>query len=447
MTASAWVIALGFLLCLGAVPAFAQNTLTLENAVQEVLSHNASLRAARADAAEAAEQVGEARAGWLPTLSFSESWQRGDQPVFVFSSLLASRRFTAANFAIDALNHPDPTGFFRASIGAEQLIFDGGRQQSLIESARLRSDRSKLAFDEAAASLALAATETYGRILIGEAGARSAQAAWQYAQEDLARAERRRDVGMATDADVLALATEVVTLRQREIDNRADAAVARAELNRLTGSPIERDYQVTEPALAGEPAGTLSAALAEANTTRPELKRAAAAIALADTERKGVRASMIPQVAAQGAFDVSGTTFNDRTSSWIIGGELRWTFSLGGADLARARAAGHAQARATAEAEDLRARVRVEVAAAWARLEAARARQAVGTAAVNQARERQRIIRDRFSAGVAGVTDVLQASSALTEAEAQRVAAIVDAVKSDAQLRRAIGRHPRSLPE
>ncbi len=61
---------------------------------------------------------------------------------------------------------------------------------------------------------------------------------------------------------------------------------------------------------------------------------------------------------------------------------------------------------------------------------------------MNQARERQRIIRDRFSAGVAGVTDVLQASSALTEAEAQRVAAIVDAVKSDAQLRRAIGRHP-----
>jgi hypothetical protein len=30
----------------------------------------------------------------------------------------------------------------------------------------------------------------------------------------------------------------------------------------------------------------------------------------------------------------------------------------------------------------------------------------------------------------------------LTEAEAQRVAAVVDAITSDAQLRRAIGRHP-----
>ena len=37
----------------------------------------------------------------------SETWQRGNQPVFVFGSLLNQRRFTAADFALDALNHPD----------------------------------------------------------------------------------------------------------------------------------------------------------------------------------------------------------------------------------------------------------------------------------------------------------------------------------------------------
>src|SRR4029079_2123008 len=142
------------------------------------------------------------------------------------------------------------------------------------------------------------------------------------------------------------------------------------------------------------------------------------------------------------AFDLSGTTINARAQSWIVGGELRWNFSLGGADLARSRAASHARARAAADAEDVRARVRVEVVTAFRRLEAARARQAVGRGAVNKARERQRIIRDRFDAGIAGVTDVLQASSALTEADAQRVTAVVDAINSDAQLRRAIGRRP-----
>jgi outer membrane protein TolC len=363
--------------------------------------------------------------------------------VFVFSSLLASRQFTAANFAIDALNHPDATGFFRAGIGAEQVLFDGGRRRSAVQSARLRSDISRFASDEAATALVSATTETYGRILIAEAAVRAAQAALQSSLEDVARAERRRDVGMATDADVLALAAQVTVFRQREIDSQADSAVARAELNRLTGAPIDRAFQVVEPATGIELTQvTLSTALADADANRPELRRAEAVIKLADAERKVVRSSVIPQVTAQGVFDLSGLSVNHRESSWTVGGELRWNLSLGGADLARSRAAGHAQTRATAEAEDIRSRIRVEVVTAFRRLESARARQAVGRAAVTEARERQRIIRDRFEAGVAGVTDVLQASSALTDAEARRIAAVVDAMNSDALLRRAIGRTP-----
>jgi outer membrane protein TolC len=61
---------------------------------------------------------------------------------------------------------------------------------------------------------------------------------------------------------------------------------------------------------------------------------------------------------------------------------------------------------------------------------------------VAQAREGQRITRDRFDAGLAGVTDVLRASSAVVDAEAQRTAAAVDAVVAEAMLRRAVGRQP-----
>jgi hypothetical protein len=42
---------------------------------------------------------------------------------------------------------------------------------------------------------------------------------------------------MATDADVLALLAHVADLQQRVIQSQSDAAVARAELNRLMGSP------------------------------------------------------------------------------------------------------------------------------------------------------------------------------------------------------------------
>jgi outer membrane protein TolC len=84
--------------------------------------------------------------------------------------------------------------------------------------------------------------------------------------------------------------------------------------------------------------------------------------------------------------------------------------------------------------------VEVEVVTALRRIEAARAREAVGMASVEQARESQRIIRDRFDAGIAGTDEVLRASTALLDAEARRTAARVDRLVSQAMLDRAVGR-------
>lgn len=441
MTRHAWFVVLMF----AAWPsgAAAQEPLTLDAAVQSALTQNASLRALRAGRDEADAHSTEARSAFFPRLTFTESWQRGDQPVFVFSSLLSARQFAAENFAIDELNHPDPVGFFRGAVGVEQLIFDGGRQRATADAARLRRDIAGFATDEAAAGLVLATTQTFGRVIAAQATRRAAEAGVAAAREDLARAERRRDAGMVTNADVLGLAVHLADLQQRAIQAEGDGAVARAELNRLMGAPIDRDHQFVEPGAIGRTAGaesSLDALLAEADATRPEIRRAAAAQQVADVGRRQARAALIPQVGAQAGFDVSGTRFNDRASSWIVGGEVRWTFSLGGAELAQTKAAAAAVARARAEADDAQSAVHVEVVSALRRLEAARSRQVVGRAAVEQARESQRIIRDRFEAGLVAVNDVLRASTAVLDADTQSVSALVDAMVSEAMLRRALGR-------
>jgi outer membrane protein len=441
MTRHVWLVAL--MLAGWPSGAAAQEPLTLDQAVQRALAQNASLRAIRAGRDEADAQHTQARSGFFPRLTFTESWQRGDQPVFVFSSLLSARQFGAANFAIDALNHPDPIGFFRAAVGVDQLIFDGGRQRATADAARLRRDIAGLATDEAAAGLALATTQAFGRVITAQATRRATEAGVAAAREDLARAERRRDAGMVTNADVLGLATHLADLQQRAIQADGDGAVARAELNRLMGVPIDRDHQFVEPSVVGVAApveSSLDALFAEADAARPEIRRAAVAQQLADTGRRQAGAALIPQVAVQAGLDVSGTRVNDRASSWLIGGEVRWTFSLGGAELSQTRAAAAAVARARAEADDARSAVHVEVVSALRRLEAARARQAVGRVAAEQARESQRIIRDRFEAGLVSVNDVLRASTSVLDADTQSTSALVDAMVGEALLRRALGR-------
>ena len=84
--------------------------------------------------------------------------------------------------------------------------------------------------------------------------------------------------------------------------------------------------------------------------------------------------------------------------------------------------------------------MRVDVRVAVARVEESRAREVVGRSAQAQATESQRIVRDRYEAGLATVNDVLRAANAVLDAESQHTAALVDVLVSAAMLERARGR-------
>jgi outer membrane protein TolC len=85
-------------------------------------------------------------------------------------------------------------------------------------------------------------------------------------------------------------------------------------------------------------------------------------------------------------------------------------------------------------------RIEVDVRAALAQLAAARAREGAGQTALTQARESQRIIRDRYESGLATVTDVLRAGEAALDAESRAIAAEMDVILQTVALDRALGR-------
>lgn len=424
-------------------PASAQSVLTLDAATSQAMGGNRALEAARSGAREAASRADEATSGFFPRVSVIESWQRGNNPVFVFSSLLSSRQFGAQNFAIDALNHPGATGFFHGAAVVDQVLYDGGRTGGGADMAAQARKLAEAIRDEQALGLTVDVARAYGRVLRGDAEGKAAAAAVAAAQEDVSRAERRRDAGSATDADVLSIKVHLAAMRQRAIQAGGEAAIARAELNRLRGAAIDVDFAVQEPAPpvpAALPAWT--ALVAEAEAGRPELQRGAAAVGMAEAGRRQAKAAWRPQVAAQAAYQYDGTTFADRASAWTVGGEVRWSFATGGAAKASVRAASEAEQRARFAHEDARAAVQVDLRTALSHLESATAREAVATATVAQARESQRIVRNRFDAGMAGVSDVLGAATAVLDAETFRMSALVDRIEAHAALNRARGRRP-----
>ena len=420
--------------------AAAQVRLTLADAITRARSGSTDARAAAAAEREAAQRVPQARAGYFPRVDFTESWQRGDQPVFAFGSLLNQRRFSAADFAGDRLNHPEAITNWRTGLVVEQLVFDGGMTRAGVRSAELGRDAAGLMRAQTGRDLAVSVTEAYGGVLQLEALRRSAAAAVDAAAEDLKLARLRREAGLVTDADVLALAVHAAAMQEQRIRTDAEAQVARGRLNHLMGAPLETVFEL-DPAPPAAPSPDSSGALeAEALGTRPEVKLAVIQERLAAETQTTARAAFLPQLAFQGVYELNGQTVPSQVSSWIVGAQFRLNLFHGLADKARLAEVAETRARRVAERERAESLVRLDVRAALARLDAARAREAVGRASVAQARESHRIIRDRYESGMADVADLLRAAQAVLDAESQEIAARVDVLVQSAALDRALGR-------
>ncbi len=81
------------LIMLCGMPVWAQDPLSLKEAVRTALEKNKSIDASSAAQQAAESKIAEARGAFLPKVNYSESWTRSDNPVFVFSSLLTQHQF------------------------------------------------------------------------------------------------------------------------------------------------------------------------------------------------------------------------------------------------------------------------------------------------------------------------------------------------------------------
>ena len=423
-----------------AMPASAQTPLSLTDAIALARTQNPDAGSSAAAEREAAQRVTQARAGYWPRVDFAESWQRGNQPVFVFSSLLAQRQFTAADFALGALNHPAALDNFRSAVTVEQPVFDGVARAN-VTVAGIGHEMASATRQVVDHDLAASVTDAYGRVLAAAGTRRSADAAVETARADRELAGNRRDAGLVTDADVLQIDVHLSRAREQQIVAASDERIARARLNQLMGVSLGEVFLLEPaPAVTMIDVTDLARLEMEAIERRPDVALAVLQERLAGASQTAARATFLPQVSAQGGWELNGSVWNSRSSGWIVGAVARVNVFNGFADKARLTEADERAARSALERTKVETAARLDVHAAAARLDAARASDAVGRDAVAQARESRRIIRDRYEAGLTDVTSLLRSAEAVAQAEAQQVAAQAAILTASAALQRALGR-------
>jgi outer membrane protein TolC len=170
------------------------------------------------------------------------------------------------------------------------------------------------------------------------------------------------------------------------------------------------------------------------------VRLAALQVQLADANQAAARAVFLPQVAAQAGWELNGGVRSTPASSWVVGAVARINVFHGFADTARLAEAREQVTRRALEREKAETAARLDVYIAVARLDAARASEVVGRATVEQARESQRIVRDRYEAGVSDVASLLRAAEAVVQGERQQISAQVAVLTETAALERTLGR-------
>lgn len=430
-----------FIVILLALPAGAQESLSLKDAVHLALKQNKSIESF-GEARKAAEaRVTEARGGSLPKVNYSESWMRTDNPVLVFSSLLTQHQFGARNFELGPLNRPDFLNNFQSQVTVDQTLFDAGETRHAVRSAELNKDITSEDGRRTQMEVIARVVRSYYDVLLSAEQLAATGTAIRSAEADLEHAQAVRSAGMSTDVDVLSIRVHLAGVREQQIRRQADLDVARAALNDALGLPLDAPHTLTTrlTPLQLNP-GTIAEFEKTAIADRPEARQGNLATRLSENQVAAARSALLPQAGIHAGFEADRQRFYDRGgANWLVSVGLRWNLFNGFGDKARIAESRSALRRSVAEEERTGSAIRLEVRRAFADLRASQQRIEVAKASVAEAEESLRITQNRYDAGINNVTDLLRTEVAVLDARTRHLAAIHDQRVAAAMLEMAAG--------
>jgi len=411
--------------------------LALEEAVRRGLetSHRIAEAVARGEAADAV--VGERRAAALPQLAAQAGYMRTNH-VEAFGVLLPNNQLRVI--------YPDIPDNYRARLDLQWPIYTGGRLDALERAARIDATASAAEIATARGDLTLEITRAYWALVTATESLRVVQESVTRIDAHLRDVRNQLAAGVVAPNEVFTVEAQESRQRMLTVQARGMRDVAEAELARLVGAapgtPIE-------PAAAFDPgpptAVPLDVMLDAAREKRPERAALAKRVSAANERQRAAAAGTKPTVAVGGGFDYARP--NPRIfpreaawrTSWDASVNVNWPLFDGGrarSEIAEAAASARA---VEARLADFDAALAVEIRQRVTEIVSARAAIDAASDAVRSAAGARRVLADRFAAGVATSTDVLDAQFALLQAELDRTQAVATAHLADARLARALG--------
>jgi len=400
---------------------FPQQTfpLTLQEAVALSLDKNPDREMSRAEVDLTRSGSRLARTALLPNLSFSEAVSRGNDPVYVFGTRLRQQSFTQSDFALNSLNRPLPVNDFTTRFSGNWTAFDSWHTQFEIRRADLLVRSSSATATRSGQAIVYRTVEAYESILFAMRQVEVNQHDVGTATALQASSENRVEAGLAVDADKLTAAANLAERQQNLIAAQGRLQIAWAELEAAIGQAIAPEQRQLQPLAERQfDQGSLSDAVALAVRSRTDRQSLALQREAQGAAVKSAKSAFGPQISTFGSWETDRPSLAGAGgNNWLAGAELRVDIlpAAKRENLAAARVGLHRVEAASASADQ---QIQLEVTRAFYEHQAAQQMLIVARASISQADESLRILKDRYDAGLATMTEVLRVEDAQRQSRA-----------------------------
>ena len=406
------VLCLSFPLCVGGMVVTAQDSLTLRQAINQALGQNPEAAIARADNQGAKSAATLVRTQLLPQLSFTEDISRGDDPVYVFGARLRQRQFTQADFALNALNLPQPIGNFSTRFSGSWMAFDSLKTEKEIHRADLYKQSASFSAKAVDQQIVFRVVGAYQQVLYAQREIDVAQHEQETAAALLTSVDEHVKAGLAVESDRMSAEVNVAARKEELIAAQGDLELAWAQLREAMGNPELKATELKPIQPHTFPQNTLEAELATAEKARPDLAALGQEQSAQASAVGAAKSDFGPRVSAYGNWEEDQPSFTGSGgNNWVAGVQFSVDILPLGrrAQLSRESAAKQKiDAQVTASQQHLR----LEVSQAHIHQKTAELSLETARAAMDQSAESLRILKNRYGAGLATITDLLRAEDA-----------------------------------
>jgi len=329
------------------------------------------------------------------------------------------------------------------SVTLSYVLYDFGVRAFQIENSEYRLLAANLVHNRALQDVMFLVEAAYYRLIGNDALVKANELSLRNAVTVLEAAQKRRESGLATVADVYRAETQLAQAQLNLTRSRGELEKSRGQLASVVGLPVNQSIGVRPleaPPQIGEVASSIGDLLARAKASRPDLIAAEAQVRAAQANAKAVARSGLPSIEVAGGG--GHTMFNDNrpaASNYSAGLLLRIPIFTGFRDTYSARQAQVQAEAAEANRDVLVRQAEVEVWQSYYDLTTTASSISSTEVQVRSAEQTAQATLARYQSGFGSILDLITAQQDESNARVQRIQSYLDWFTTLARLQVAVG--------